>query len=166
MSVTSIEGRARRPGYAAYAAAKAGVHQLHEDRRPGAGPLRDPGERPGPGHHLDRGLAAIAPDPGGMQERFGHTVPMGRAGHVDEMAGAAIFLARDLSCYVTGQTIHVDGGTHAASGWYHHPETRRVRPRAPSNSGERFRSPLPFRRRPARRGRDMPPSTGIICPVM
>jgi NAD(P)-dependent dehydrogenase (short-subunit alcohol dehydrogenase family) len=50
-------------------------------------------------------------------------VPMGRAGHVDEIAGVAVFLASDLSAYVTGQTLHVDGGTHAAGGWYHHPET-------------------------------------------
>ena len=54
---------------------------------------------------------------------MGHMVPMGRAGHVDEMAGAAVFLASDLSSYVTGQTIHVDGGTQAAGGWYHHPAT-------------------------------------------
>jgi NAD(P)-dependent dehydrogenase (short-subunit alcohol dehydrogenase family) len=47
---------------------------------------------------------------------------MGRAGHVDEMAGAAVFLASRLSSYITGQTIHVDGGTAAAGGWYHHPE--------------------------------------------
>jgi hypothetical protein len=46
---------------------------------------------------------------------------MGRAGHVDEMAGAAVFLAGGLSSYVTGQTLHVDGGTEAAGGWYHDP---------------------------------------------
>jgi enoyl-[acyl-carrier-protein] reductase (NADH) len=39
------------------------------------------------------------------------------------MAGAAVFLAGEMSSYVTGQTIHVDGGTQASSGWYHHPET-------------------------------------------
>jgi 3-oxoacyl-[acyl-carrier protein] reductase len=46
-------------------------------------------------------------------------IPMGRAGYVDEMAAAAVFFASDMSSYITGQTIHVDGGTQAASGWYH-----------------------------------------------
>jgi 3-oxoacyl-[acyl-carrier protein] reductase len=50
-------------------------------------------------------------------------IPMGRPGHVDEMAGAAVFLASEMSSYITGQTIHVDGGTQAASGWYHNPQT-------------------------------------------
>jgi 3-oxoacyl-[acyl-carrier protein] reductase len=48
-------------------------------------------------------------------------IPMGRTGHVDEVAGAAVFLASGLSSYVTGQTIHVDGGTAAAGGWYRRP---------------------------------------------
>ena len=49
------------------------------------------------------GLASVAPNPEGMQERFGQTVPMGRAGHVDEMAGAAIFLASSLSVTSRGR---------------------------------------------------------------
>jgi NAD(P)-dependent dehydrogenase (short-subunit alcohol dehydrogenase family) len=57
------------------------------------------------------------------QARTALTVPLGRLGHVDEIAGAAVFLASDLSAYVTGQTLHVDGGTSAAGGWYHHPDT-------------------------------------------
>jgi NAD(P)-dependent dehydrogenase (short-subunit alcohol dehydrogenase family) len=77
------------------------------------------------GHHgcitLTEGMRQVAPP--GSEQRFGLTVPMGRAGHVNEMAGAAVFLASDLSGYITGQTIHVDGGTQASSGWYHHPET-------------------------------------------
>jgi NAD(P)-dependent dehydrogenase (short-subunit alcohol dehydrogenase family) len=31
-------------------------------------------------------------------------IPMGRLGHVDEMAGAAVFLASEMSSYITGQT--------------------------------------------------------------
>ena len=42
---------------------------------------------------------------------------------MDEMAGAAVFLAGQLSSYITGQTIHVDGGTQASSGWYHKADT-------------------------------------------
>jgi NAD(P)-dependent dehydrogenase (short-subunit alcohol dehydrogenase family) len=36
--------------------------------------------------------------------------PMGRVGNVEELVGAAIFLASDASAFVTGQTIPVDGG--------------------------------------------------------
>ncbi len=123
MSVTSIEGVRAAPGYAAYAAAKAGVINY---TKTAALELARHGIRVNalaPDITWTEGLAAIAPDPEGTQERFGLTVPMGRAGHVDEMAGAAVFLASELSSYITGQTIHVDGGTQAASGWYHHPDT-------------------------------------------
>ena len=37
-------------------------------------------------------------------------IPLGRFGHVEEMAGVALFLLSPLSGYVTGQTIVVDGG--------------------------------------------------------
>ena len=58
---------------------------------------------------------------------------MGRPGHVDEMAGAAVFLASDLSSYVTGDTIHVDGGTFAAlEAGIPHPETARIRSGRPA----------------------------------
>jgi 3-oxoacyl-[acyl-carrier protein] reductase len=37
-------------------------------------------------------------------------IPLGRLGTPAEMAGVALFLASDLSAYVLGQTIIVDGG--------------------------------------------------------
>jgi NAD(P)-dependent dehydrogenase (short-subunit alcohol dehydrogenase family) len=45
-------------------------------------------------------------------------VPLARHGTAEDVAGAALFLASPLSAFVTGTTIHVDGGTKAAGGWY------------------------------------------------
>jgi NAD(P)-dependent dehydrogenase (short-subunit alcohol dehydrogenase family) len=120
-SVTSIEGVRAAPGYAAYAAAKAGVINYTKTAALELAPYGIRVNALAPDITLTEGIRAIAPP--GSEERFGHTVPMGRAGHVDERAGAAVFLASDLASYITGQTLHVDGGTHAAGGWYHHPET-------------------------------------------
>lgn len=41
---------------------------------------------------------------------IGARTPMGRVGQVEELVGAAIFLASDASSFVTGETIAVDGG--------------------------------------------------------
>ncbi len=121
INVTSIEGSRAAPGYAAYAAAKAGVISFTKTVALEFAPLGIRVNALAPDITLTEGLVSVAP-PAALS-RFGHVVPMGRAGHVDEMAGAAVFLASDLSSYVTGQTLHVDGGTAAAGGWYHHPDT-------------------------------------------
>ncbi|MDD6796490.1 MAG: SDR family oxidoreductase [Clostridiaceae bacterium] len=42
--------------------------------------------------------------------KFGSNTPMGRAGQPIECAGAYVFLASDCASYITGQTIHVNGG--------------------------------------------------------
>ena len=44
--------------------------------------------------------------------------PLGHYGQPAEYADVVLFLASDLSRYVTGTTIPVDGGTLAAGGWY------------------------------------------------
>jgi NAD(P)-dependent dehydrogenase (short-subunit alcohol dehydrogenase family) len=121
ISVTSIEGVRAAPGYAAYAAAKAGVINFTKTAALELAPYGIRVNALAPDITLTEGLAAVAPP--GVEQTFGLTVPMGRPGHVDEMAGAAVFLAGQLSSYITGQTIHVDGGTQASSGWYHHPDS-------------------------------------------
>lgn len=45
-------------------------------------------------------------------------IPLGRFGQPEDFAKVVLFLASDLASFVTGQTIMVDGGTMAASGWY------------------------------------------------
>jgi len=45
-------------------------------------------------------------------------IPIGRFGEPDDYAQVVLFLASDAARYITGQTIPVDGGTLAASGWY------------------------------------------------
>jgi 2-hydroxycyclohexanecarboxyl-CoA dehydrogenase len=45
-------------------------------------------------------------------------VPLGRFGHPDDYGDVVVFLASDLSRFVTGHVIPVDGGTLAAGGWY------------------------------------------------
>jgi len=45
-------------------------------------------------------------------------VPIGRFGTPADTAGVALFLASDLGGFVTGTTVHADGGTLAAGGWF------------------------------------------------
>jgi NAD(P)-dependent dehydrogenase (short-subunit alcohol dehydrogenase family) len=49
-------------------------------------------------------------------------LPLGRFGEPKDLAGAAVFLASDLSSWITGTTIHLDGGALAAGGFYRTPE--------------------------------------------
>ncbi|SDD47935.1 NAD(P)-dependent dehydrogenase, short-chain alcohol dehydrogenase family [Sphingomonas sp. YR710] len=44
-------------------------------------------------------------------------IPMGRAASVDDLANGVLFLVSDLAASITGTTLHIDAGTHAASGF-------------------------------------------------
>ncbi|GAT07011.1 SDR family oxidoreductase [Mycolicibacterium novocastrense] len=123
INVTSIEGVRAAPGYAAYAAAKAGVINYTQTAAFELSPHGIRVNALAPDLTLTEGLMQISG--GTLNPDIAPGIPMGRPGHVDEIASAAVFLASDMSSYITGQTLHVDGGTHAAGGWYHHPQTGR-----------------------------------------
>jgi NAD(P)-dependent dehydrogenase (short-subunit alcohol dehydrogenase family) len=117
ISVTSIEGVRAAPGYAAYSAAKAGVINYTRTAAFELAPHNIRVNAIAPDITITEGLLALSPD--GMRPELSQAVPLGRLGDVDEIASAAVFLASDMSRYITGQTLHVDGGTQAAGGWYH-----------------------------------------------
>ncbi len=106
INITSIEAHRAGPGYAVYAAMKAAVANLTKSLALELG-----------ARHIR--VNCIAPDVIPTPGIGNPTVktPLPYAGHVDDVAGAAVFLASDLSRFVTGATVHVDGGNRAAAGW-------------------------------------------------
>jgi meso-butanediol dehydrogenase/(S,S)-butanediol dehydrogenase/diacetyl reductase len=52
------------------------------------------------------------------QTQWPQWVPVGRMGRPEDQANVILFLASDLSAFVTGHTIPTDGGTAAAGGWF------------------------------------------------
>jgi NAD(P)-dependent dehydrogenase (short-subunit alcohol dehydrogenase family) len=121
INITSIEAFRAAPGFAIYAAMKAAVESLTKtlalelvDRAIRVNCIA-PDAMPTEG---DAGLAE-AVHAGGIAD-YAAKVPLG-LGNVDDAAAAAVFLAGDLSRFVTGTTVHVDGGTYAASGWHKGP---------------------------------------------
>jgi NAD(P)-dependent dehydrogenase (short-subunit alcohol dehydrogenase family) len=119
INVVSIEGVRAAPLYAAYAAAKAGAISVTRTLALELAPHGIRVNAIAPDICLTEGLEALVP--AAERGRWADIVPLGRAAEPDDIAGPAVFLASDLSRYVTGVTLHVDGGTQAASGWYHDP---------------------------------------------
>lgn len=117
VNITSIEASRAAPGFGVYAAMKAAVESLTRTLALELAPRRirvnaiAPDAMPTPG---DESLAdAVSP---GERDAYDRKVPLGW-GHVDDCAGAVVFLASDLARWVTGTVLHIDGGSHAASGW-------------------------------------------------
>jgi len=119
INVVSIEGVRAAPLYATYAAAKAGAINFTKTLALELAPHGIRVNALAPDICLTEGLRGLMTEE--SLQRATRTVPLGRLGEPEDLAGAAVFLASSLSRYLTGETLHVDGGTHAAGGWYQHP---------------------------------------------
>jgi NAD(P)-dependent dehydrogenase (short-subunit alcohol dehydrogenase family) len=112
VNVTSIEAHRAAPGFAVYSAMKAAVANLTKSLALELG---------GRGIRINCVAPDVIPTPG--TGAMAHVVtPLGGVGHVDDVAAAVVFLASDMAKFVTGTTLHVDGGNHAASGWRRQPD--------------------------------------------
>jgi NAD(P)-dependent dehydrogenase (short-subunit alcohol dehydrogenase family) len=103
--LSSIAGFSAPRSSAAYGATKAGVRSLVQYFARTLGPTGGRANGRAPGRRFS-GLVAA----GAGHEKYLERVPLGRLGETHEIAGPAVFLASDMSSYVTGVTIPVDGG--------------------------------------------------------
>lgn len=110
INITSIHAVAMRAGGADYDAAKGGQKNLTETLAIEVGPQGITVNAIAPGAILTEGMNAKAVnDPAAREEHASH-IPLRRIGHVEEIAGVAVFLASPAGSYMTGSTVTVDGG--------------------------------------------------------
>jgi NAD(P)-dependent dehydrogenase (short-subunit alcohol dehydrogenase family) len=117
VNITSIEGHRAGPGFGIYSAMKAGVENLSKTLALELAPRGIRVNCVAPDMIPTPGDAGLAEDSGALLDGAYHPSPMGRMGSTEDAAAAVVFLAGDMARFVTGTTLHLDGGTFAASGW-------------------------------------------------
>jgi NAD(P)-dependent dehydrogenase (short-subunit alcohol dehydrogenase family) len=122
INLTSIEGFRGIPNCSIYAAAKAGIAGLTKslalELAPAGIRINDiaPETTETPQVPVTFMIAAE------HRPHIERWIPLGRFGEPADCAGAALYLASPLASWVTGTTIHVDGGALAAAGWTRDPK--------------------------------------------
>ena len=103
-SVVGVHGNA---GQANYAASKAGLIALAKSiaQEVGSRGIRANAIAPG---FIETAMTAALPED--VRTQWAQKIPLRRAGQVEDIANVATFLASDMSSYVSGQVIEVDGG--------------------------------------------------------
>jgi 3-oxoacyl-[acyl-carrier protein] reductase len=109
--VTSIVGHMGNPGQANYAAAKAGVAGMSRSLAREIGSRNITVNCVAPGFIDTDMTRALSED---QQNALKGNIPLGRLGTADDVANAVVFLASDQAGYVTGTTLHVNGGLYLA----------------------------------------------------
>ena len=94
-------------GQANYAASKAGLIALAKSVGQEMGPKGIRANAIAPGF-IDTAMTQQLSDK--VREEWVSKIPLRRGGTVDDIANCAVFLASDMSSYISGQVIQVDGG--------------------------------------------------------
>jgi gluconate 5-dehydrogenase len=109
-SLTSAVGIA---GAVAYGASKSGLAGMTRALAAEWAPRAIRVNGIGPGYFRTALTEPFFADPAWC-ERVLRRIPIGRFGRLDELGGAAVFLASDAASYLTGQVLYIDGGLLAA----------------------------------------------------
>lgn len=107
INVGSVVGSTGNPGQANYAAAKSGVLGFTKSLAREVGSRNITVNTIAPGF-IDTDMTRELPEE--QRDALLGNIPLGRLGSPDEIAKAVLFLASDDASYITGETLHVNGG--------------------------------------------------------
>jgi 3-oxoacyl-[acyl-carrier protein] reductase len=109
INMSSIAGQMGNPGQINYASSKAGLIAMAKSVAKEMGSRGIRANAIAPGFIVSEMTNAL---PEAVREEYIKNIPLKRGGTVDEIANTALYLASDLSSYVTGQVIAVNGGLY------------------------------------------------------
>ena len=109
ISITSVVGFSGNPGQVNYSAAKAGIAGLTRSlaREIGSRAITVNCVAPG---FIDTDMTRALPE--AQREQLLAQIPLGRLGRPEDVAAAVLFLASPGASYITGATVHVNGGMY------------------------------------------------------
>ena len=107
INMTSVVGVMGNAGQANYAASKAGVIGFTKAVAKELGSRGITVNALAPGY-IESDMTAGLPEK--VKEEMATAIPLGKMGQPADVAQAVVFLASDWASYITGQTLHVDGG--------------------------------------------------------
>ncbi|MGC8524026.1 MAG: 3-oxoacyl-[acyl-carrier-protein] reductase [Acidibrevibacterium sp.] len=107
ISISSIVGATGNAGQANYAAAKAGLVGMSKALAQEVASRGVTVNVVAPGF-IETAMTDVLPE--AQRQALAQRIPLGRLGRPDDIAGAVVYLASDAAAWVTGATLHVNGG--------------------------------------------------------